>query len=178
LHEPEAIRGFVGDGLDVLMSRALGPSDGEYHDRAMAIFYPYYSDHMLEHTTLYPDVLTVLEHFGDKRKIVVTNKRQQYASRIMQGLGVDSYFLEIIGEGSSPYRKPDPLLLHLVMEKWGATPERTVVIGDGVNDVLLARQAGALGCALLGGMTERGKLIALAPDMTCETLSDIMTLLG
>jgi hypothetical protein len=47
-----------------------------------------------------------------------------------------------------------------------------------VNDVLLARQAGALGCALLGGMTERGKLIFLAPDMTCETLSDIMTLLG
>jgi phosphoglycolate phosphatase len=178
LHEPEAIRGFVGDGLDVLMRRALGPSDGEYHDRAMAIFYPYYSEHLLDHTTLYPDVLTVLEHFGDKRKIVVTNKRQQYALRIMQGLGVDSYFLEIIGEGGSPYRKPDPLLLHLVMEKWGATPGRTVVIGDGVNDVLLARQAGALGCALLGGMTERGKLISLAPDMTCETLSDIMTLLG
>ena len=52
------------------------------------------------------------------------------------------------------------------------------MIGDGVNDVLLARQAGALGCALLGGMTEREKLISLAPDMTCETLSDIMTLLG
>jgi phosphoglycolate phosphatase len=177
-HEPETIRGFVGDGLDVLMSRALGPSDREYHDRAMAIFYPYYSEHLLDHTTLYPDVLTVLKHFNSKRKIVVTNKRQQYALRILQCFGVDSYFLEIIGEGGSPYRKPDPLLLHLVMEKWGSTPGRTVVIGDGVNDVLLARQAGALSCAILGGMTEREKLISLTPDMTCETLSDIMTLLG
>jgi phosphoglycolate phosphatase len=53
-----------------------------------------------------------------------------------------------------------------------------VVIGDGVNDVLLARQASALGCALLGGMTDREKMISLAPDMTCETLSDIMTPLG
>jgi phosphoglycolate phosphatase-like HAD superfamily hydrolase len=26
-------------------------------------------------------------------------------------------------------------------------------VGDSVNDVLLARKAGALGCALLGGMT-------------------------
>ena len=36
-----------------------------------------------------------------------------------------------------------------------SAPERTVVIGDGVNDILLARQAGALSCAFLGGITER-----------------------
>lgn len=176
--EPNTVQGFVGDGLEALVRRTLGPSDGEYHEQAMAIFYSYYSEHLLDHTTLYPDVLTVLDHFADKIKVVVTNKKQQYAMMITQGLGVDSYFLEIIGEGGSPYSKPDPRLLHLVMAKWGVTPGRTAVIGDGVNDVLLARQAGALGCALLGGMTERGKLFSLAPDLTCETLSDLMVLLG
>jgi len=176
--EPNTIQGFVGDGLEVFVKRALGPIDREYHEKAMEIFYSYYAEHLLDHTTLYPDVLTVLEHFADKMKVVVTNKKQQYAMRITQGLGVDSYFLEIIGEGSSPYGKPDPHLLHLIMAKWGVTPGRTVVIGDGVNDVLLARQAGALGCALLGGMTERGKLLSLAPDLTCETLSDLMVLLS
>ena len=162
----------------MLITRALGPSDGEYHEQAMETFYSYYSEHLLDHTTLYPDVLTVLDHFADKMKVVVTNKKQQYAMMIAKGLGVDSYFLEIIGEGGSPYKKPDPRLLHLVIAKWGATPGRTAVIGDGVNDILLARQAGALGCALLGGMSERGKLLSLAPDMTCETLSDLMALLS
>lgn len=178
LLEPDAVQGFVGDGLEVLVKRALGPSDGEYHERAMAIFYPYYSEHLLDHTTLYPGVLTVLAHFGDKMKVIVTNKRQHYAVKIAQGLGIDSHFLEIVGEGGSLYRKPDPRLLQLVMAKWEASPKRTAVIGDGVNDILLARQAGALSCAFLGGITERDKLLFLAPDMTCETLPDIMTLLS
>lgn len=178
LLDPDTVQGFVGDGLELLMKRALGPDDGEYHERAMAIFYPYYSEHLLDHTTLYPGVPTVLAHFGGKKKVIVTNKRHQYAVKIARGLGIDSHFLEIVGEGGSPYRKPDPRLLQLVMEKREASPERTVVIGDGVNDILLARQAGALSCAFLGGITGRDKLLSLVPDMTCETLSDVMTLLG
>jgi phosphoglycolate phosphatase len=176
--DSNTVQGFVGDGLEALVKKALGPSDREYHERAMAIFYSHYSEHLLDHTTLYPDILTVLEYFADKMKVVVTKKKQQYAMRIAKGLGIDSYFLEIIGEDGSPYVKPDPRLLHLVMAKWGVTPGRTAVIGDGVNDVLFARQAGALSCAFLGGMTERGKLLSLAPDLTCETLSDLMSLLG
>lgn len=176
--DANTIKGFVGDGLDTLVKRALGPGDGEYHEQAMAIFYAYYSEHLLDHTALYPDVPTVLDHFADKMKVVVTNKKQRYAMQILKALGIDSYFLEIIGEGGTPYCKPDPRLLHLVMEKWGATPGRTAVIGDGPNDLLLARRAGALCCAFLDGMTERGKLLSLAPDMTCETLSDLIGLLG
>lgn len=178
LLDADTVQGFVGDGLEVLMKRALGPNDGQYHERAMTIFYPYYSEHLLDHTTLYPGVPTVLAHFGDRMKVIVTNKRQEYAVKITRGLGIDSHFLEIVGEGSAPYRKPDPRLLQPVMMKWNASPERTVVIGDGVNDILLARQAGALSCAFLGGLTGRDKLLSLAPDMICETLSDIMTLLG
>lgn len=178
LLDPDTVQGFVGDGLEVLMKRALGPSDGEYHERAMTIFYPYYSEHLLDHTTLYPGVPAVLTHFCNKMKVIVTNKRQDYAVKIVQGLGINSCFLEIVGEGSIPYKKPDPRLLQPVMTKWGASPGRTVVVGDGVNDILLARQAGALSCAFLGGITGRDKLLSLAPDMTCETLSDVMTLLG
>ncbi|MBU3931151.1 MAG: HAD family hydrolase, partial [Proteobacteria bacterium] len=133
-------------------------------------------EHLLDHTTLYPDVLDVLDHFDYKRKVVVTNKTQQYAMKIAEGLGIASRFLEIIGGGSTPYAKPDPRLLQLVMEKWEAAPERTVVIGDGINDILLARQAGALSCSFLGGLTQRDKLLSLAPDRSCEALAELKTL--
>lgn len=176
--DPFVIRGFIGDGLQVLVRRALGEKADEYYERAIAIFYSYYSKHLLDHTTLYPEVPSLLGYFKDKLKVIVTNKRQQYTLAITKQLGIDKFFREIIGESSTPYKKPDPRLLDYVMTRWGATPGKTVVIGDGVNDILLARHAGAVSCAFLGGLTERNVLVSLKPDLICETLSDLKTLLS
>lgn len=173
----ETILGFIGDGIPVLMKRALGPYAIEYYERSLDLFTDYYREHLLDHTTLYPDVPEVLDHFERKKKVIVTNKTQEFALKITQALGIAAHFREIIGEGSIPFKKPDPRLLQLVMLKWGVTPERTVVIGDGINDVLLARHAGTLSCAFLNGITGRDKLLALAPDLICEALSDLKYLL-
>jgi phosphoglycolate phosphatase len=173
----ETILGFVGDGIPVLMKRALGPYAIEYYGRSMDLFTDYYREHLLDHTTLYPDVPEVLDHFDRKKKIIVTNKTQEFALKITQALGIAAHFREIIGEGSIPFTKPDPRLLQLAMLKWRVTRERTVVIGDGINDVLLARNAGTLSCAFLNGITARDKLLALAPDLICEALSDLKFLL-
>src|SRR4030042_2174728 len=169
----ETIRGFIGDGVEILVSRALGPHSGECLEQAMEVFSAHYTEHLLDHTTLYPDVLTVLDHFTDKRKVILTNKTQRYAVKISEGLGIASRFLEIVGGGYAPYAKPDPRLLHLVMEKWGAAPARTVMIGDGVNDILLARRAGALRWAFLGGLTQRDIVLSLHPDRTCAALREL-----
>ena len=174
---PETVRGFVGDGVKILMKKALGPDALEHFDRAMDLFSAYYAEHLLDRTTLYPDVPSVLDYFERKKKVIVTNKLLGFTLQITKGLGIADRFREIIGEDSTPFKKPDPRLLQLVMAKWGGTPERTVVIGDGVNDILLGRNAGALSCAFLNGITGRDKLLALAPDLTCETLSDLKTLL-
>jgi phosphoglycolate phosphatase len=172
--DPEMIRGFVGDGLQILLERSLGSHADEYLDRAMPLFLDHYSAHLLDHTILYPEVNEVLDHFENKKKVIVTNKREEFTLRITEGLEIRSRFLDILGEDTTPYKKPDQRLLYQVMEKWGVSPQRTVVIGDGVNDILLARNAGAMSCAVLNGLTERRKLLSLHPDMVCERLSELM----
>jgi len=172
----ETVHGFIGDGVKILMKRALGPAL-EHYDRAMDLFADYYAEHLLDHTTLYPDVTEVLDYFDRKKMVIVTNKLHGFTLQIAKALGIADRFREIIGEDSTPFKKPDQRLLQLVMEKWGGTPERTVVIGDGVNDIMLGRNAGALSCAFLNGITGRDQLLALAPDLTCEALSDLKTLL-
>jgi phosphoglycolate phosphatase len=174
---PERVLGYVGDGVRTLMARALGSDSSEHFDSAMELFSSYYSEHLLDQTSLYPDVMSVLDHFESKKKVIVTNKMKGFTLQITKGLGIADRFLEIVGEDSTPFKKPDPRLLQLVMTKWGGKPECTIVIGDGVNDLLLARNAGALSCAFLNGITGREKLLALAPDLTCETLSDLKGLL-
>jgi phosphoglycolate phosphatase len=173
----EKVRSFVGDGVKVLMKRALG-SNLEQYDRAFDLFDAHYSEHLLDRTTLYPDVPDVLDYFKHKKKVIVTNKLGRYTLQITKTLGIAESFEEIVGQDSTPFKKPDARLLQVVMAKWGGTPKRTAVIGDGINDILLARNAGALSCAFLNGITGREKLLALAPDITCETLSDLKTLIG
>jgi 2-phosphoglycolate phosphatase len=173
----ETVQGFVGDGAETLMKRALGTAAGEYLERAMALFSAHYTEHLLDRTVLYPDVLPVLEFFSRKKKVVVTNKPLRFALQITEGLGIEAHFLDIFGEDSTPFKKPDPRLLQMVMTQFGEAPERTIVIGDGVNDLLLAGRAGAMGCAFLNGITARDKLLALSPDLTCETLTDLKSLI-
>lgn len=173
----ETIRGFVGDGIRVLIQKALGSEAADRLDPALQLFAAHYAEHLLDHTRLYPHVCEILDHFRDKSKVIITNKREHYSRKIARGLGIEAAFLEIIGEGSTPYQKPDPRLLALVMEKWRAVPARTVVIGDGINDVLLAKRGGALSCAFLNGLTPRETLLSHHPDLTCEDLSDLAFLL-
>lgn len=177
LIDHDTIKGFVGDGLQALLKRSLGARGDEYLDQAAAHFSDHYSAHLLDHTTLYPDVLQVLEHFRNKKKVIVTNKRESFTLHIAEGLGIREQFIDILGEDSTPYKKPDRRLLDQVMKKWGVSPSMTIVIGDGINDILVARNAGAVSCAFLNGLTEREKLLSLHPDGVCEHLSELMSVI-
>jgi phosphoglycolate phosphatase len=169
----ETVKTFVGDGVSLLVKRALGDRADDYYARAMELFTGYYDTHLVDKTTLYPDALSFLDHFQMKKKVIVTNKLTGFTLKIADALHISHYFLDIFGEDSTPFKKPHPFLLQFVMQKWQTIPERTLVIGDGPNDVLLAQKTGAVSCALLNGITAREKLLALSPDMCCESLSDL-----
>lgn len=176
--QPAEIISFVGDGVDKLIERSLGPGAMEKFDKALRIFSDNYSIQMLRNTRLYPDVITVLEHFREKRKLIITNKRYRYTKEIADYLGITAYFDEIIGRDSYPYSKPDPRVLTEAMQRNHTEGIRTVVIGDGVNDIIMARQAGALVCACLNGLGKREDLLELNPDLICEHLLETTELIG
>jgi phosphoglycolate phosphatase len=174
----EAIISFVGDGVHKLIERAIGPGAMDRFDEAMQIFTGHYTGQMLKHTRLFPGVIEVLEYFGAKRKLIVTNKRYRFTRAIAEALGIDRYFEEIIGSDNTAYSKPDPRLLEDIMTRYGVKGENTVVVGDGINDIKMAKQAGALVCAFLNGLGSRDELLSLSPDLTCENLLELKNLLA
>ena len=167
---------FIGDGVQELIQKSIGPDNGDRYQEAMGIFSSHYDEHMLDRTSLYPHVMEVFHHFQEKKKVIITNKRECFTLKMVDAFGINKYFDEIIGADSTPYRKPDPRLLYPVMERYGAAPDKTLVIGDGVNDILLARQAGVLSCALLNGLTQRDILLSLHPDFFCDDISEVLNL--
>ncbi|MGZ6249794.1 MAG: HAD family hydrolase [Syntrophales bacterium] len=172
----EEILTFVGDGVNKMIERALGNSFQYLFERAMDIFSDYYAKHMLDTTCLCDSVIEVLDHFRDKKKVIITNKRRYFTLKMTDALGISRYFEEIIGADSTAYKKPDPRLFVPLLERVHAFYDATVVIGDGVNDIMLAKNTGVLSCALLNGLTRRNILLALYPDYACEGLRELINL--
>lgn len=174
--ETEKIIGFVGDGTGKLIERSLGSNFNDRFDEAMAIFMPHYSEHMLDTTTLYPGVLEVLKHFQYKKKLILTNKHYSFTLRMAEELKIADYFDDIIGADSTPHKKPDSRLIPPLLKRFRAGQDRTVIIGDGINDIILAKNAEVLSCAFLSGLDSRDDLLSLKPDFSCEDMLELKEL--
>lgn len=172
---PESeVLGFVGDGVHKLLERALGESNRDRLPEALERFRAVYGEHLLDRTRLYPGVTDVLRHFEDKPKVLITNKTLDFSVTLCTRLGIARFFKEIIGGDSREFMKPDPRLLAPLFERFGVRPSQTLVIGDGHNDILLARNAGARSCAVLNGIGRREALLAMRPDFAIERMVDLL----
>jgi 2-phosphoglycolate phosphatase len=170
--DPE-ILGFVGDGVRKLMERSLGVAHRERFDEALRRFEEIYAVHLLDQTTLYPGTRDVLRHFGRKEKVIITNKTRDFTLAICSGLGITGFFNEIIAGDSNEFMKPDPRLLLPLLDRFESARTETLVVGDGVNDILLARNTGVRSCAFLNGLGKREELLSLQPDFVIEKIIDL-----
>jgi phosphoglycolate phosphatase len=176
--KPESeIISFVGDGISKLVERVLGQDSTGLHRNAMRIFSDYYSQHLLDKTVLYPHVEDVLKNFENKTKIILTNKRYNFTLMIAKGLKIDRYFAEIIGIDSLPFSKPDRRVVDYLLEKYDKPRETTIIIGDGINDIIAARNSGVLSCAHLNGMGNRKDLLNMKADYYFKDMLEINSLI-
>ncbi|HPD56529.1 MAG TPA: HAD-IA family hydrolase [Smithellaceae bacterium] len=176
LKRNEEIMGFVGDGVRKLLERAAAVNQEKILEKALEIFSDYYEKHLLDSTRLYPHVLDVLNNYSGKTKVVVTNKRYKYAMSIVQGLSIDMHFDDIIGADTFPYQKPDARLVAHLLNKYNIDKSKAVMIGDGINDILLAKNSGILSVAHLSGLGKKEDLLAAQADYYCESMDEIVSL--
>lgn len=169
----EEIASYIGDGLRMLIRRALGVDDQALLLRAVDIFKPYYRRHLLDTTVLYPGVRETLDRYADRRLAVITNKQQEFTEAILEGLGIRHRFDVVLGGDAVERAKPDPLPLQEAMRRTAVPPKGAVMIGDGPNDILAARAAGVRSIAVGYGLGTREQLLALAPDIFIENLEQL-----
>jgi phosphoglycolate phosphatase len=151
----EIIAAYVGDGVGMLVRRALGdPVDEQLVEHGLDLFLAYYRDHKLDYTYVYRGVFESLEALrimpdgATRQMAVLTNKPINPSRAICDALGLSPWFFRIYGGNSFPTKKPDPEGLNALIAEAGVSPRETLMIGDSDNDILTARRAGAwsLGC--------------------------------
>jgi phosphoglycolate phosphatase len=151
---PDAvIASYIGDGVNMLVRRALGdPEHEQIVTDAVSFFLSYYRVHKLDHTYVYEGALesmaAIARDLPDAKLAILTNKPVRPSEQICEVLRLAPYCFRIYGGNSFETKKPDPLGLETLMREANANPEETLMIGDSDVDVLTARNAGAsvIGC--------------------------------
>ena len=139
---------LVGHGGLVMIKRAFALRGREISDedlqRMLGVFVEHYSKDMPGVSVPYPGLLDAMDRLSGAgyRLAVCTNKLEGLARRLLDGLGLTARFSAITGGDTFAVRKPDAEHLLGTIRLANADPKRTVMIGDSLNDMLVARNAG------------------------------------
>jgi phosphoglycolate phosphatase len=176
------IASYIGDGVQMLVRRALGdPEHEEIVHQAVAFFLGYYRIHKLDHTYVYEGVLEAMTAIAaalpNAKLAVLTNKPVRPSEEICVALNLAPHVFRIYGGNSFETKKPDPLGLETLMREARSTPEQTLMIGDSDVDVLTARNVGAsvIGCRF--GLAPHS-LADAPPDCLVDTPLEWLQALG
>jgi phosphoglycolate phosphatase len=171
----DSIRQFVGDGIEMLMRRALNGRD-EFLPDAVGIYKVHHSRNLLVRSRLYPSVIGVLEHFRSIPKAVISNKTSEFVQPLLDGLKISRFFHTIIGADRGLPLKPAPDAVLRVLSDVGVPRDRTVMVGDGATDIQAGKAAGVMTCAVTYGFRSGDELREAGPDFVIHEFSELKNL--
>jgi len=174
--DDETVASYVGNGAPVLIRRAMGAEASEADcAAALEYFIAYYSEHRLDHTTLYPGVRQALDDLRAEghRLAILTNKPVRISRAIIDGLGLKEHFFQVYGGNSFDQKKPHPIGVETLMAEVGSDPSRTMMIGDSGVDIQTARNAGITAVGVTYGF-QPDSLDNNPPDYCIDDMRELL----
>jgi phosphoglycolate phosphatase len=171
---------WVGDGVDDMMKRAFKTHEEQFIDELVNEFRSSYMDHCTDFSHTYEgctETLTSLQERGAHLS-VLTNKPQDLSLEILRRLGILQYFDRVVGSNDADLRKPNPSNLLSLIRDTGTSKDRTLMVGDSRNDILVARNAGVASCGCTFGYIGRDALLELKPTYVVDSLPQVLVLTG
>ncbi|WP_417604708.1 phosphoglycolate phosphatase [Oceanimonas baumannii] len=179
-----AVRGWVGNGADMLVQRALTAALGQAPDAALqqqarSMFDEAYANHADGALVFYPGVLSTLEQVraSGMRMALVTNKPYRFVPGILAAAGLGSHFELVLGGDSLAEKKPSPAPLLHVCRQLDISPARSLMVGDSENDVLAAKAAGMAVAGLTYGYNYGRSIADSQPDWVLDDFAGLASIL-
>ena len=183
--EEAQVRTWVGNGMDNLLHRALtndmaGQAEPELFARAKPLYKAAYADHISVYSELYPGVREGLAELRDAGfpMACVTNKLVEFALPLLKQLGIDHFFATVVGGECIPRPKPAPDALLLCAERLEVPVDRGLMVGDSLNDVGAARNAGCSVVCVPYGYNHGRDIREARPDVVIDSIAELPPLLN
>ena len=144
-HSIDDVRRFVGNGLRMLVVRALPMGeDYEHFDEFFKEFVDYYNTHNLIKTKPYDGIMETTKELSDMgiKMAIVTNKGQTASESLLEDFFKPNINI-VIGDDGKHERKPDPAPVNMALNALGVTDKsRVLYVGDSEVDAATGENAG------------------------------------
>ena len=169
------IRHIIGLGLPEAIKTLYPERDQDQARRMQEAYSKCYRDAGMDPAPFFPGVMSTLQALLEHglQLAVATGKSRRGLDRELQVRQLDDLFhaTRCADESRS---KPNPLMLHQILQQLGKTPEQAVMVGDTVFDMDMAQQAGMRNIAVSYGAHPESALIAASPDLLVDDFSTIL----
>ncbi|WP_421737272.1 HAD-IA family hydrolase [Caulobacter sp.] len=174
----DEVRLMVGRGARALLERGFAaagqPLDALTAPKLVERFIAVYLDRIAQESAPFPGVVETLAHLrtAGARLVVCTNKLTNLSVALLDALDLLSAFDAVIGADRSPAAKPDPVHVLTAIQAVGGDPRRAVMVGDSINDALVAVRAKVPALLVSFGYTE-DPVETLGGDLVIHSFLDV-----
>ncbi len=178
-HPTEAVRRFVGNGVALLIERAIpnGKSNPQF-DACLDYFKRHYAEHMYDKTCPYKGIYTALSELKERgyRLAIVSNKFDA-AVKELCAMYFPEHIEVAIGECEALgiKKKPAPDTVNAALTQLCLTREQAVYVGDSEVDVHTAQNSGMQCVTVLWGFREKEYLQSEGAHIFASTTDEMLS---
>ncbi len=169
----EQIRNIIGLGFKEALTN-LYPGKESLYEKFVEQYRNYFLDENSEASPLFSHVEQLLELLTKHSYFiaVATGKGRHGLDKVLNETGLKPYF-HVTRCADETFSKPNPQMLHEIMDFTGVEPHETVMIGDTEYDLNMANNAGCESIAIAHGVHDKERLKQCSP---VEVFADIKEL--
>ena len=129
--------------------------------------------------TLYPGALETLRKIRNRgvRIGIVTNNGRAGTDLTLNRLELHSFFDIVVTRDDCDEMKPSPEPVRKALAGMHAQVQNAILVGDGMMDVLAARETGLLSVAVATGPFSNERLLKVEPDYLLGSINDLLLLI-
>jgi HAD superfamily hydrolase (TIGR01509 family) len=174
---PERIYGLIGLSLGTIFERIVGREINKEPVETLVDYYREIYDSVAPpKTKLFGGMQEVLDYLQKTQTLIAiaTSKGLRGVTRMLDTLRIRDKFACIITDHSVAKKKPQPDMLHRILNEIGIESKDALIVGDTVYDVKMGKNAGVDTCAVTYGVHGHDELSRELPTYLVDSPRELL----
>jgi phosphoglycolate phosphatase len=140
--EPQAAKDVIGLSIYKAMQTLFPEADKQMQEQLVGSYSRKYFSKQISREDLFPGVYEMLMQLNEEgyRLAVATGKTRAGLQEALQATGTEELFC-ITRCADETASKPDPRMINEIIQHTGTAKERSLMVGDSIHDLQMARNA-------------------------------------
>ena len=176
LRDYMTIRRVVGGGDEKLLEQFVGTKDLK---KALFLYHRHHKIALPKYSILMPNVRRVLRYLKGKnyKLAIASNRPTKFSQILIHHLNIDQYFNYVLCADKLRFNKPNPEILHKIMQRLRVKSTQTLYVGDMTTDAQAGKRAGVRTIIVTTGSSAISEIKKTHPQGIIHNLSALLKVL-